>query len=131
MIGRFFISLFLLVCFVRCVDSAEKNMEDLSKVAREINDKCPKMLDSETRLDGIEVKEPNTLVYKYTLISLSVQNIDTVQFYRALWPGIISNIKVSPEMKRLKQNNTNIEYYYQDKTNKPIYTFRIGPLDYN
>lgn len=131
MLRFFLIYIFLLVCFIRCADSAEKNMEDLSKVAREINDKCPKMLDSETRLDGIEVKEPNTLVYKYTLINLSAQNIDTVQFYRALWPGIISNIKVSPEMKKLKQNNTNIEYYYQDKTNKAIYTFRIGPLDYN
>jgi hypothetical protein len=130
-IRYFFIYLFLLACFTQCADSAEKNIEDLSKVAREVNDKCPKMLDSETRLDGIEVKEPNTLIYKYTLINLLAQNVDTVQFYRALWPGIISNIKVSPEMKRLKQNNTNIEYYYQDKTNKAIYTFRIGPLDYN
>lgn len=84
------------------------------------------MIDSETRLDGIEVKAPNTLVYKYTLINLLAQSVDTVQFYRLLWPGIISTIKLSGEMKKLRDANTTIEYLYQDKNNAPIYTFRIG-----
>lgn len=122
--------LVLLACllFAGCSDES-KNMEELSGIAKEINEKCPQMLDSETRLDGIEVKEPNTLVYRYTLINV-INHVDTVQFYRALWPGIISTIKVSVEMKKLREHNTNIEYFYQDKNNKPIYTFRISPADY-
>ncbi|PBQ31776.1 hypothetical protein CNR22_08335 [Sphingobacteriaceae bacterium] len=122
----------ILVCvLVSCEDPTVKNRKELSEVATVINEKCPQMLDSETRLDGIEVKEPNTLVYKYTLMTIVAKNVDTVQFYRALWPGIISNIKASIEMKKLREANTLIEYYYQDKSNTPIYTFHISPADYN
>jgi len=127
---HFFICFGLLFLFSSCADRAEKNRQNLAKVAREINEKCPKMLDSETRLDGIEVKEPNTLVYQYTLVHVLSQNVDTVQFHRSLWPGIISTVKVSVEMKKLREENTTIEYYYQDKNNKPIYTFRISPAQY-
>ena len=128
---RFLCIVLVFVFFTHCTDPVAKNMENLSEVAKAINEKCPQMLDSETRLDGIEVKDPNTLVYRYTLVNLLANNLDTAQFYRAMWPGLISNIKVSPEMKKLRENNTTIEYYYQDKTNKPVYTFRIGPADYN
>jgi hypothetical protein len=58
------------------------------------------------------------------------QNVDTVEFYRALWPGIISNIKVSLEMKKLREADTEIDYFYQDKNGKPIYTFHITPDRY-
>ena len=131
MIKYLLICFCLLLGFTRCTSDVEKNMTELARTAEEINEKCPAMLDSDTRLDGIEVKEPNTLVYKFTLTKLLVENVDTVSFYRMLWPGIISDIKVSLEMKKLREANTNIEYYYQDKNNKPIYTFHIGPAQYN
>lgn len=131
MLKHFFVFILLIVTLTQCDDATEKNRRDLSKVAEAINEKCPRILDSETRLDGIEVKEPNTLIYKYTLMNILSQKVDTVQFYRALWPGIISNIKVSGEMKKLREANTFIDYYYQDKVNKPIYTFHISPADYH
>jgi len=124
-----FLILFVCTLFIGC-DDERANMKELSAIATEVNAKCPQMLDSETRFDGIEVKEPNTLSYRYTLIKLLSQNVDTVQFYRMLWPGIVSNIRVSAEMKKLRENKTNIEYFYQDKNGKPIYTFRISPADY-
>jgi hypothetical protein len=128
-------SLFIIVCALcfifSCTDSETQNMKDLSRVAEEINEKCPRLLDSETRFDGIEVKEPNTLVYRYTLVKLDAQNMDTARFYRAMWPGIISTVKISPEMKKLRENNTNIEYSYQDKNGKDVYRFKITPADYN
>lgn len=120
----------LFIFFCSCTSAVEKHRKDLLRVAEEINEKCPKMLDSETRLDGIDVKEPNTLVYRFTLVHLLSKNVDTTEFYKALWPGIISNVKVSAEMKKLRDANTSIEYVYQDKENKSIYTFRIGPADY-
>lgn len=120
----------LMFALTRCADSAEKNKQSLMRIAGELNQKCPQMIDSETRFDGIDLKEPNTLVYKYTLVNINAKQVDTIQFYKALWPGIISTIKVSAEMKKLRENNTRIEYYYQDKNNQPIYTFKIGSEDY-
>lgn len=125
-----YLLLFLFV-LASCEDAVVKNRRELSATAEKINEKCPVMIDSETRLEGIGVKEPNTLVYRYTLVNLLASNVDTVQFYRALWPGIITNIRTSIEMKKLRETNTLIEYYYQDKTNTPIYTFHISPADYN
>ena len=61
------------------------------------------MIDSETKFEGIEFIETNKIIYKFTLINLSVQNVDTTQFKLALWPGILSTIKISSEMKKLRE----------------------------
>lgn len=127
---KFLIQVSLLVLFFSCTDTLVEHQKDLARIAEEINEKCPQMLDSETRIEGIEVKDPNTLIYHYTLIHIEKKNVDTNQFYRMLWPGIISNIKTSIEMKKLRENNTLIEYSYVDKSNQPIYTFHIGPKEY-
>ena len=121
----------LFFILLSCTDKEAEHRKDLVRIAEEVNEKCPQMLDSETRLDGIEVKDPNTLVYHYSLINLEKKNVDTTQFYRMLWPGIISTIKTSVEMKKLRENNTLIEYLYLDKSKDTIFTFKIGPGDYN
>lgn len=119
-----------LLWFCGCTSGEQENREELLRSATAINEKCPKMLDSETRLDGLGVKEPNTLVYNYTLVNLVADHVDTVQFYRALWPGVISHIRVSPELKKIREANTSIEYAYRDKNNRLFYTLRISPSDY-
>lgn len=121
----------LFFVFISCKDKEEEHRKDLVRIAEEVNEKCPQMLDSETRLEGIEVKDPNILVYHYALINLEKKNVDTTQFFRMLWPGIISNIKTSAEMKKLRENNTWIEYLYVDKAKDTIYIFKIGPEEYN
>ena len=88
------------------------------------------MIDSETRLDGIRVLKPNTIVYKYTLVNLLAENLDTAKFYTAMWPGLLSTIKISPDMKSLRETNTEFQYDYKDKNNKGVYLFKILPKDY-
>lgn len=105
--------------------------DELKQIAVDVNNKCPKMLDSETRLDGIEIKEPNTLIYKYSLINFNSATADTHLFNLAMWPGILSYVKVSADMKKLREHNTSIFYRYTDKNNKPFYEFKIFPNHYN
>lgn len=128
---KYLIHACFLILFFGCSNKLVEHQKDLARIAEEINEKCPQMLDSETRIEGIEVKDPNTLIYHYTLIHIEKKNVDTNQFYRMLWPGIISNIKTSIEMKKLRENNTLIEYLYLDKSKDTIYLFRIGPEKYN
>lgn len=101
------------------------------KVVSQFNSKCPMMIDAETRMDGIEIKGENTIVYKYTLINLSVEKVDTAKFNLALRPGIITTIKTNSELDELKRINSSFEYYYKDRDNKYIYSFIITPNDYN
>ena len=106
-------------------------VDDLRQIAKDINNKCPRMVDSETRLDGIEIREPNTLVYKYTLVNAYLQPSDTHQFYLSMWPGLISYIKLSKELAKLREHGTAIFYEYNDKSNKLFYTIKIKPENYN
>lgn len=128
-IARFFVALLIFGSTVSCRNEVPYQ-EELYEIAVKINAKCPQMIDSETRLDGIEIKEPVTLVYKYTLVNLMRENVDTAAFRRALWPGLVSNIKISSDMKKLRDNETIVHYAYSDKSNKPILTVTITPNDY-
>ncbi|MEO6305406.1 MAG: hypothetical protein ABIP51_19750 [Bacteroidia bacterium] len=100
------------------------------KVVEQFNSKCPMMIDAETRMDGIEIKGGNTIVYKYTLINLFAEKVDTAQFNLALRPGIITTIKTNTELAELKRIKSSFEYQYRDRENKFIYSFVISPDDY-
>ena len=123
-------SFFICLMFTHCGPSAPPE-KPLQEIADEYNKKCPQMIDSETRLDGIEIRDNSAIVYKYTLVNLLAENVDTVEFRRALWPGILSLIKTSPAMKQLRDRQTRFEYYYQDKQNRFIYNFKVTANDYN
>lgn len=124
------ILLLFLVLNSACENEAEV-FNELKQTVADLNKKCPQMIDSETRLDNIVVMEPNKLIYNYSLIHLLAANVDTTQFKLALWPGILSTIKISPEMKKLRDNSTLIEYAYFDTNKNHIYTFKITPKDYH
>ena len=88
------------------------------------------MIDSETRIDAIEIKNTNTIIYKYTLVNVKVENVDPIMFNAALRPGIINTLKINPDLKELRDVKASFEYYYKDKNNKFIYSFIVTPKDY-
>lgn len=121
----------LLFIFIKCAQPKtefvnSKAVEDVTK----FNKKCPMMIDSETRIDAIEIKKPNTIIYKYTLVNLNVANVDTILFKETLRPGIINTLKINPDLKGLRDLKANFEYYYKDRKNKYIYSFTVTPNDY-
>ena len=131
MIKKISSALLFLFVIMSCTNDTESAYSEIKQIAAQINKKCPQMIDSETRLDGIHVLKPNTIVYKYTLVNLLAENLDTAKFYTAMWPGLLSTIKISPDMKSLRETNTEFNYEYKDKNNKPVYLFKILPKDYN
>ena len=130
MIKKISITILFLFSLVSCNDESDKVSSEIKQIATQVNKKCPQMIDSETRLDGISFLEPSTIVYKYTLVNLLAENLDTAKFYTAMWPGLLSTIKISPEMKSLREANTEFHYDYKDKNNKGVYLFKILPKDY-
>src|SRR4051812_13909263 len=112
-----------LLILAGCNDPQSK----LKGIVDEANKNYPAMVDSETKIENIVVKGNNTLRYNYTLVNVLRQNVDTFQFRRAMWPGIISMIKLSPDMKQLRESGTTFEYFYSDKNKIGIYTFTVMP----
>ena len=95
-----------------------------------LNKKCPAMIDSETRLDSITLGAPKSLNYHYTLVNLMASRVDTHDFRLALAPGLLSTIKLSPDMKKLRDENMIIRYYYRDKQGQAIIHLAFGPEEY-
>ena len=124
------ISMFIVLLFSHCTNPEPIDNKAL-KVVTQFNSQCPVMIDAETRMDGIEIKNTNTIVYRYTLINLYVEKVDTAKFNAALRPGIINTIKTNKELDELKRIQCSFEYYYKDRENKFIYAFLITPKDYN
>ncbi|MEI8135748.1 MAG: hypothetical protein WCH21_00310 [Bacteroidota bacterium] len=125
----FLTSLIYCLLFSNCSNSESIDKKAL-KVVSQFNDKCPMMIDAETRMDGIEIKDGNTIKYKYTLINLLSKNVDTSAFNSNLRKEIVNTIKTNSELDELKRINSNFEYYYKDRENNFIYSFMITPNDY-
>lgn len=117
-------------CLVSCqyIQSGEKAIEEEIAV---INSECPKMLDSETRLEKVELLPPLRIAYYFSLVNVYRQNVDTQLFRRNLWPGLLSAVRTSPELENLRDNRMRFEYVYLDKAKQLIYTFSIRPEHYN
>jgi hypothetical protein len=127
---RKYAALSLGIVFLLSCQSPSGYANELNEIVAKINKKCPQMLDSETRFDGMEFKEPNILIYKYTLINLSAESVDTAMFRKSMWPGLLSTVKVSAEMQKLRDNNTTLEYLYNDRSDKVVSRFVITPGHY-
>ena len=121
--------IFLLSFFVGC-DERELDLSEMEKIVKEVNKKCPALIDSETQLDGIELLENNIIRYNYTLVHVFANNVDTHDFNLNMYPGILSFIKVSPEMQKMRDNKMFVHYHYRDRDHKTVYTFKISPADY-
>lgn len=115
--------------FSSCEDSVIQEGSIEEEVAM-VNKNCPKMLDEETRLEKVVFTKPSLIIYNYTLVNLSKQNVDTSQFRTALWPGILSTIRVDKDLAGLREHQMNFEYRYYDKSKELIYTFKISPGNY-
>jgi hypothetical protein len=122
------------LCFMLIlIPSCDNNMGEEASIEAEvamINKNCPKMLDEETRLEKVVFTKPALIVYNYSLVNVSRQNVDTAQFRMALWPGILSTIRIDTDLAGLRERQMNFEYRYYDKTKELIYTFKIAPLNY-
>ncbi|MCU0360470.1 MAG: hypothetical protein MUF75_07090 [Bacteroidia bacterium] len=123
------LSIVLPLLFVACDNQAGDDAYIEEDVAA-INKSCPKLLDEETQLEKVVFVKPSLIIYNYLLVNLSLANVDTAQFRMALWPGILSGIRVDEGLSDLRERKMNFEYRYYDKNKKLIYTFKIGPGDY-
>lgn len=102
----------------------------LMMAASELNKSCPIMVDQDTRLDNAFASPDNAFQYNYTLVNLEKSQIhpDTVKKY--VEPGIINNLKTSPNLRIYRDNKTTIVYNYRDKNGVFVVKFSVTPDKY-
>lgn len=104
--------------------------QDLAAATKKINDKCPEMVDSETRLDSVLLSDEGELVYFYTLPTRDRQAIDPIAFQAYLIPEIIENVRYSPRLSMHRDSSIIMVFEYRDRAGVPIVTFSLHPDQY-
>jgi len=103
----------------------------LAHAADEINKVCPIQVDQETILNNAVALPDNIVQYNYTLINYERAAIDTALLKQNMAPGIINNIKTSPQMKLFRDNKTTLAYHYVDKNGVFVVRLVFTPERYN
>ena len=100
---------------------------ELKNAATELNKETPLNIDQYTRLDSASTKGKTNLIYYYTLFEMerSEVNLDTVNKY--IRPGIIENVKNSPDLKTFRDNNITMDYRYYDKNGEFTTEISVTP----
>lgn len=83
----------------------------------------PVMADEETRLDQV-TRNSETLVYTYTLIHLSKEELDEDEFVVNLWPTLAAQV-CRTDLKKIPANGGAVQFQYHDQEHKSMISFRI------
>ena len=106
-------------------DITKKNNLVLSRVANDMNENLPAMIDEITRLDRV-TGENLTLTYTYTLVGFSKEEISADALVSEIKPGMLSNYCTSPNMTELKDNHVKLQAKYLDESGQLITQFYVS-----
>ena len=111
-------------------NTSDENIQaQLLKMTNEINQRCPLMMDSETRLDKTGTYR-NSIYYYCTLINYSIGEVDVKYLIYKVKPTLLNRIKTNLDMKFMRDNKVTFIYNYRDKSGIHIVSFKFTPQDY-
>jgi hypothetical protein len=106
-----------------------RSLQHLSKVAAEMNQSVPAMIDAETELLPITA-EPSLLIYNYRLVNYSAAQIDPEKFREGARQRVMEGACSRPETRdEFLQYGVTLRYSYFDKDKKPIAAVDVTPKD--
>jgi hypothetical protein len=120
------ISQFLLPKLMRPV----ANVQQKQYVAA-INATAPIMLTKDIRFDNVTLGNDNRIIYNYTLVNNTLEEMDTTYFKNQMRPTMSKQISTSIEMLTLRELKTIFQYNYKDKYSNQVVTFVFKPDKYN
>lgn len=103
--------------------------KDLASSARVLNDRCPEMIDPESRLDSVLLLEEGLSFY-YTLPNKEKDAIPSGPFTAYILPGIVDNIQTNPRMEMFRDSSVVMLFRYLDRNGELITEFSVGPERY-
>lgn len=104
--------------------------EKLIQMADDMNETCPMMVDSDTRLDNVGILPGNVIQYNYTLINMEQAMVNTLELRNSMEPLITNAVKTDPEMQFQRKNKTTLNYHYRDKNGSYLFLVSVTPDKY-
>jgi hypothetical protein len=110
-------------------DIEAKLIEGFSTAAKEINQKCPMMLDDETRIDKVTVGPGTRIVYHHTFPNYNSDEIDGNLIRTDLRDQVIRKVCSNEKMEKSIRYGGIYVYSYCAKDNVEIARFEIDRND--
>ena len=101
---------------------------ELSMISKATNQTLPSMIDKDTRLDDTSVSGM-TLSYNYTLVHLSVEQLDTDRFVELMRIQVQHKACANTVLTQQMQQGTSYRYHYVDKDRQPLGAITITAAD--
>ena len=120
-----------LLSLVQCVGSRDSRLhESLKKMASDLNESAPIMLDAYTRFDEAIVTDENHFRYQYTVLNTDNPDSLLTERLQDLTENIRSMFSTSADLAIFRKNNVVLEYIYRDHEQRELRSITIGPEDY-
>lgn len=122
------------------LESGEINLTDkqidqlLIQTASELNKSVPITVNRETQLTSYIALPGKKLVYNYTLLNMSIDDIDTGAFRDIILenkPITVNSIRTANEMTDLRNSGVTFVYRYSDNLGNFISELVVSPEDYS
>ena len=109
--------------------STQSPTQFLTAAVAAVNKTAPRMVGSETRLDGATERPGLTLQYDYTILNVSALTADpaivTHYFHGFMRTRLQKLVCTSPNMKKFREIGATINYHYVDENGLPLSTVTI------
>lgn len=99
--------------------------------AGELNKSCPIMVDEHTRFDNAVAMANNSFQYNYSIVDVEATAINPDTLKKYILPGIVNNVKTSPDLKFIRDHKTTLIYNYRDKNGVFVLKINVTPEMYN
>ncbi len=104
--------------------------KEIKKFSVEINQKCPLLIDTETRLDSVSPGVGREIKYFYTLVNIVKIGVDSTSAKDFLTAQIINNIKTNDQMRFMRDAEITMIYSYYDKNSDYVFQIKATKDDY-
>ena len=125
-----FISLLMFSTFSPSCSEQDSIEKMLRQKAKDMNESCPVYVDSETRLDNVDVHAGKVVKYNYTLVNISKSDIDINEFKVYFEQILLNGAKTRPDLKMFRDNRVTMIYSYNDKNGLLLIEVKITPDKY-
>ena len=104
--------------------------KQLMRIAGEMNESLPMMLDSDTRINSVIAGTGKTMKYNMTLVNYAESELVIDELKEALAPTILNVIKTSPSIQPLRDEKVTFAYVYYDNEGVFLFELEFGHEDY-
>jgi hypothetical protein len=103
-----------------CPESQQRLSAAFDEMVRQLGGKLPLAVDDDTRLDAVSVVDQRVLRYEYTLVNLTVDELDPTSTGEMLRSILVAQSCGTPELRRLLDLGATLSYVYRGRDGRDI-----------